>query len=124
MLHDAELAQRLGAVNHATPLMFGQPGRLLDPVKKRSPQMKALRPKPQPLLPNRSHELDPAEHFVGRGAELTRLNVAWLGPDGPAAALAQGLAGMGKTALAAEIIQLWFRRFDYVFAFQAKPRKV
>jgi len=28
---------------------------------------------------------------------------------------------MGKTALAAEIIHLWHGRFDYVFAYQAKP---
>jgi tetratricopeptide (TPR) repeat protein len=121
LLKDPQKAARLGAVNHATPLMFGQAGRLLDPVAKRSPQMKRLRPQPQPLLPAGNRDLDPTEHFVGRGAELTRLNVAWLGPDGPAVALVQGLAGMGKTALAAEAIHLWHGRFDYVLAFQAKP---
>jgi hypothetical protein len=36
-------------------------------------------------------------------------------------ALVQGLAGLGKTALAAEAIHLWHRRFDWVFAFQARP---
>ena len=35
--------------------------------------------------------------------------------------MVQGLAGLGKTALAAESIHLWHRRFDGVFAFQAKP---
>ena len=65
LLHDAELVERLRAVNHATPLMFGQPGRLLDPLKKRSPQMKTLRPKPQPLLPGR-RELDLPVLFYNR----------------------------------------------------------
>ncbi len=36
-------------------------------------------------------------------------------------ALVQGLAGLGKTALIAEAIHLWHRRFDGVFAFQSKP---
>ena len=36
-------------------------------------------------------------------------------------ALVQGLAGLGKTALAAEAIHLWHPRFDGVLAFQTKP---
>jgi tetratricopeptide (TPR) repeat protein len=36
-------------------------------------------------------------------------------------ALIQGLAGLGKTALAAEAIHLLHDSFDYVLAFQAKP---
>jgi hypothetical protein len=35
-------------------------------------------------------------------------------------ALIQGLAGVGKTSLAAEMVHLGFERFDYVLAFQAK----
>ena len=42
--------------------------------------------------------------------------------DGPTAiALIQGLAGLGKTAIAAEAIDLWHHHFDYVLAFQVKP---
>ena len=113
-------AARLGAINHATPLMFGQAGRRLHPVSKRSKQLEKARPQPQPLLPGGSHELDAPRDFIGRGAELTPLNLRWRGAGAPAVALIQGMAGMGKTALAAEAIHLWFSRFDYVFAFQAK----
>ncbi len=109
------------AVDHATPLMFGQPGVLLDPARRRSQQMDHLRPKPQPLLTGGRSELDPPEVFVGRGEPLTRLGGEWLGEDGPGVALVQGLAGLGKTVLAAEAVHLWHEKFDYCFAFQAKP---
>ena len=108
-------AARLGAINHATPLMFGQAGRPLHPVSKRSKQLEKARPQP-----DGSHELAAPRDFIGRGAELTPLNLRWRGAGAPAVALIQGMAGMGKTALAAEAIHLWFSRFDYVFAFQAK----
>lgn len=121
LLRDAAEAARLGVVNHATPLMFGQPGRPPEPAPRRSDQMNRRGPRPQPLLPSRSRELDPRDDFTGRGRDLTRLNVAWFTPGGPAVALIQGLAGMGKTALAAEAVHLWHPRFDWVFAFQAKP---
>ena len=119
----AEDAEQIAyhAVDHATPLMFGRPGVLLDPARKRSRQMDRLRPQPQPLLTGGGTELDPPEVFVGRGGPLSRLADEWLGEDAPAAALIQGLAGLGKTALAAEAIHLWHERFDYVFCFQAKP---
>jgi tetratricopeptide (TPR) repeat protein len=109
------------AVDHATPLMFGRPGRLLDPARARSRQMDKLRPRPQPLLRGGSTELDPPAVFVGRGEPLARLGREWLGEEGPAVALIQGLAGLGKTVLAAEAIHLWHEPFDCVLAFQAKP---
>jgi len=126
LLRDDEQAAQLGAVNHATPLMFGQDGRLLEPARGRSEQLTRLLPRPQPLLPGGQHELDCPANFVGRREELTKLNVQWLSekePDkkGPAVALIQGLAGLGKTVLAAEAIHLWHGRFDWVLAFQAKP---
>jgi tetratricopeptide (TPR) repeat protein len=107
-------------VDHANPLMFGQPGRLLKPARKRSDQMRRLRPQPQPLLAGR-RELDKPRMFVGRGRELTQLRQQWRTAGGPAVALVQGLAGLGKTALAAESVHLWHQRFDWVLAFQAKP---
>ena len=113
--------RQFGAVDYATPLLFGQPGRLLEPVKGRSEQLARRRPQPQPLLAAGRQELDQPDHFVGRGEELTRLHNDWLRGDGPAVALVQGLAGLGKTALAAEAIALWHGRFDAVLAFQAKP---
>ncbi|MHC4475993.1 MAG: tetratricopeptide repeat protein, partial [Planctomycetota bacterium] len=121
LLREDRNVHRFAVVDHATPLIFGQAGRLLEPVGERSEQMDRVRPRPQPLVTGGSRELDRPDYFVGRGGELTRLNVEWLGKGGPAAALVQGLAGLGKTALAAEAIHLWHRRFDYVLAFQAKP---
>ncbi len=59
-------AARLGAINHATPLMFGQAGRRLHPVSKRSKQLEKARPQPQPLLPGGSPELDAPRDFIGR----------------------------------------------------------
>jgi len=121
LLQDDELSAQLRVVNHATPLMFGQDGRLLEPARGRSEQLRQLLPRPQPLLPGGKHELDCPANFVGRREELTKLNVQWLSEKGPAVALVQGLAGLGKTVLAAEAIHLWHGRFDWVLAFQAKP---
>jgi tetratricopeptide (TPR) repeat protein len=121
LLEDAEEAARLGVINHATPLMFGQSGRLVEPKAERSGQLAKRDPKPWPLLSGGAKELDPRPDFTGRGRELTRLNLEWLAPGGPAAAVIQGLAGMGKTALASEAIHLWHPRFQWVFAFQSKP---
>jgi len=108
-------------VDHATPLMFGQTGRVLEPQRRRSRQMDRLRPQPQPLLSGDRTDLDPPTSFVGRGEPLRRLGREWLGEGGPAVALVQGLAGLGKTSVAAEAIHLWHERFDYVLAFQARP---
>ncbi|MGA1867756.1 MAG: CHAT domain-containing protein [bacterium] len=113
-------ALHFDAVDPATPLIFGHPGRLFEPKASRSPQMAKLYPRPQPLLA-KSRELDQPALFVGRSAPLTRLNTSWLTEQGPAIALVQGLAGLGKTMLAAEAIHLWHPRFDYVLIFQAKP---
>ncbi len=124
LLQDREKAVNLGAVNHATPLMFGQEGRLFDPVSGRSRQMEKLRPMPQPLLSGNNRELDCPGHFVGRTREMTLLNTQWLSPGGPGVALIQGLAGLGKTVMAAEAIHLWHSRFDWVLAFQAKPVEI
>ena len=107
-------------VDHATPLVFGREVGPLHPPAGRSPALEERRPRPQPLLVG-SRELDRPERFVGRGRELTHLRTTWLAREGPAVALVQGLAGLGKTALAAEAIHLWHRDFDGVFAFQSKP---
>jgi tetratricopeptide (TPR) repeat protein len=108
------------AVDHATPLVLGAESVRIEPRAARSPQMDRQKPRPQPLLTSGSRELDPPYGFVGRGEELTRLSRGWLAAEGAAAALVQGLAGLGKTSLAAEAVNLWFDRFDYVFCFQAK----
>jgi hypothetical protein len=50
LLQDPQVESQFWAVDPVTPLMFGQEGRLLEPVAQRSPQMDRLRPQPQPLL--------------------------------------------------------------------------
>lgn len=110
-----------GAVDHATPLIFGRDVAPFAPPQGRSRQLGERRPQPQPLLPTGRIELDRPASFVGRGDELTELRGRWLVEGEPAVAVVQGLAGLGKTALVAEAIHLWHRLFAGVFAFQSKP---
>jgi hypothetical protein len=109
-------------VDHATPLLFGADPVRFEPAQRRSPELDRARPRPQPLLRGMSRELDPPEGFVGREAELARLASVRKTQDGSAVALIHGPAGIGKTAMAAEAIHLWHRRFDWVLAFQTKPQ--
>jgi tetratricopeptide (TPR) repeat protein len=109
-----------GPADGVAPLVFGAALVRVEPREKRSAQMDRRGPRPQPLLPSGSRELDPPRGFVGRGGELTELAGRWLeGAEAPVAVV-QGLAGIGKTSLAGEIIHLWFGRFDWVFCFQAR----
>jgi tetratricopeptide (TPR) repeat protein len=121
----AELLRRQapehGAVDHATPLVLGRDLAPLAPPRGRSSQLGGRRPRPQPLLPGGSTELDRPASFVGRGGPLTELRTRWLDAGAPAVAVVQGLAGLGKTAVVAEAIHLWHRSFDLVLAFQSKP---
>lgn len=110
-----------GAIDHATPLLLGRDLEALAPPPGRGAGLAKRRPRPQPLLTGGSRELDRPEIFVGRGRELTELFESWLERGRPAMAVVQGLAGLGKTSLAAEAIHLRHRHFDGVFAFQGKP---
>jgi tetratricopeptide (TPR) repeat protein len=130
MLHaHGGVARQFEAVDHATPLILGHEGQAIDVPEGCSQQIERRRPQPQPLLRGGSRELDPPDNFVGRGAELTRLADEWLprkdSDKSPqlrsSVALAQGLGGLGKTALAGEVINLWHDHFNCVFAMQAKP---
>lgn len=109
------------AVDHATPLFLGPSRLTLSPRDGRSPALDRWHPQPQPLLPG-SRELEVHERFVGRYAEIRRLRDGWLDANDNAVAVVQGLAGMGKTSIAAEAIHLYHERFrDGVFCFQSKP---
>jgi len=116
----AEAGQRgYDAADGVTPLLFGAEPLRFEPAMKRSPQLDRARPQPQPLLRGGARDLDPPGGFVGREEELARLSSALDAPEGPAAVLIHGPAGIGKSALAAEAIHLWHGRFDAVLAFQA-----
>lgn len=105
-------------LDHATPFCIGAAPIRFEAAPKRSAQLDRLRPRPQPLLRGR-RDLDPPPVFHGRGAELAALSSAWLEPGGAVIALIEGAAGVGKTALAAEMIHLWHTSFDWVFVVQA-----
>jgi tetratricopeptide (TPR) repeat protein len=121
LLRDVARKAEYEAVDHATPMVLGAEAVKFAVEKTLSAQMDRHKPKPQPLLLSGSRELDPPLGFVGRGEELTKLFQEWMDRGGgKAAALIQGLAGLGKTSIAAEIVNLGFERFDYVLAFQGK----
>ena len=117
-----DIALSFHPVDHVTPVFFGasqQGFRIKNGV---SQQLHYRDPQPQPLLPCDSGDFNVPETFVGRIKELTQIAHRWL-PDGASGlALIQGLGGMGKTTLAAEIIHIWHSYFDYVFVFQSKNR--
>ncbi|HEX3763027.1 MAG TPA: S8 family serine peptidase, partial [Kofleriaceae bacterium] len=110
-------------VDHETPVVFGGPPLRLAAHRRRSPQLDRRRPRPYPLLASGSKDLDPPDGFVGRGVELSHLYRQWFdAPDAPRVTVLRGLAGLGKTAMAAEMIHLWHGGFDLVLCFQAKGR--
>src|SRR6185437_4844811 len=94
-------------VDHATPVVLGAEAVRFATQKRRSGQMDRQGPRPQPILPSGSRELDRPQGFVGRGEELTKLFGKWMDREAvQPVALIQGLAGLGKTSLAAEAIHL------------------
>lgn len=111
------------ACDHATPVLYG----LADPSLPLPKGKSAYKNRRDPLLGARIAELDIRSHphFVGRTWELAGLGAHFIGYQKSAGvepvALLQGMGGMGKTALAAELLNLWHTQFDWVLTFQAKP---
>ena len=113
---------RFVAWDHVTPVLYGaeQPGLTL--LQGRSPELNPRDPRLHRIaeLTTASHE-----HFVGRTWELAGLGAEFIGSSSgvevkPVAVII-GLGGMGKTALVAEALDLWKRRFEWVLLYQAKP---
>ena len=109
-------ANHYDACDHATPMLYGAADCGLMMHHGNTP-LPAIHPRLKIV------ELKAHSRFVGRSRELAQLGARWLkaGDRCPVAVL-RGLGGMGKTALAAETIDLWHENFNWVFAFQFKPR--
>ena len=116
------VSAHFAACDHATPVLYGaeQPGLAL--AKGRSQEANPPNPRLHQIteLTTASHE-----HFVGRTWELAGLGSDFIGSragvDVKPVAVIIGLGGMGKTALVAEALALWERRFEWVLLYQAKP---
>jgi tetratricopeptide (TPR) repeat protein len=115
-------ATAYSACDHATPVLYGLADPGLPLPKGKSPYHHRRDPRLMKIgeLNIREHP-----HFVGRTWELAELGARVIGHQRSASvtpvALVQGMGGMGKTALAAEAIDLWKEQFDWVLLFQAKP---
>ncbi|MDM8568298.1 CHAT domain-containing protein, partial [Thiotrichales bacterium HSG1] len=119
----SELAKdtTIAAIEHVTPLLFGQDRWLLQAANKRNSEQKRYpEQRFQPLLSDAKYGFKARSHFVGRSQELTKLKRNWLAADKSSVVLVQGLAGLGKTALAAEAINLWHNQFDLVLVVQSR----
>ncbi|MDX1997773.1 MAG: CHAT domain-containing protein [Thermoanaerobaculia bacterium] len=113
---------RYSAADPATPVLFGAEDAGLKLPPGRSP---ALDGRDRRLHRLAELTLSSHEHFVGRVWELDGLGAEFIGTTKGAevkpVAVITGLGGMGKTALVAEVIDLWEGRFAWVATYQAKP---
>ena len=113
---------RYAACDHATPVLYGAEQTGLVLPQGRSAALDSRDPRLHHI-----NELTPAAHahFVGRTWELAGLGAEFIGSSDGAevkpVAVITGLGGMGKTALAAEVLALWQTRFDWLLLYQAKP---
>ncbi|MDI3283852.1 CHAT domain-containing protein [Polyangium sp. 15x6] len=120
LVDDAQRAGQYHPADHADPVILGARRVQLRPASGASAQMERRDPRPPPLLPRPIRDLDPPHGFLGRSVELGRLGREWIDGTTQPMALLTGLAGMGKTTLAAEAIHLWHDRFRVVLAFQSR----
>lgn len=109
--------------DHATPVLYGRADPEL-PLPKGKSDYKTQRTR-RLGVPIRELDIREHPHFVGRTWELAALGANFIGYQKSATvqpvALIQGIGGMGKTALAAEALDLWEKQFDWILLFQAKP---
>ena len=106
--------------DHAAPLLFGAEQTGLTGRARR----KQAHPPPSKYLPALG-ELAAQPNFVGRIRELASIGRELMHESAHKVALQiTGIGGMGKTALAAEVVDAWQSRFDWVLLFQAKPHSI
>lgn len=113
---------RFSASDLATPVLFGAEDAGLRVPPGRSA---ALDGRDRRLHKIAELTLASHESFVGRTWELDGLGAEFIGAKassgGKPVAVVTGLGGMGKTALVAEVLDLWEGRFEWVATYQAKP---
>lgn len=111
---------RFSPCDHATPVLFGAEQTNLLGMHISGGAISAT-----PRNPAALGEFVPHDNFVGRTWELATLGRALMhAPADKVAAQITGMAGMGKTALAAEVVDVWQSRFDWLLLFQAKPNEI
>lgn len=106
--------RRFTAADSATPLLYGDAD--LKIVNGRSPAIDGRRRRIREI-----GELARHEGFVGRTWELAGLGSDFIGTGEKPIAQIVGIGGMGKTALAAEVLDVWEEGFDWVLIYQGKP---
>jgi hypothetical protein len=113
---------RYAACDHATPVLYGEESIGLSLPKGRSAGLDKCDPRLHQIAELTSHS---HEHFVGRTWELAGMGAEFIassrGEEVKPVAVITGLGGMGKTALVAEALSLWEKRFEWVLLYQAKP---
>jgi tetratricopeptide (TPR) repeat protein len=108
---------RYNPADPATPVLYGAEDVGITLPESRSP---AAGP-PRLPLGNYAELHRSSPHFVGRARELSELETWCLRDGGKPVAVITGLGGMGKSALAAEVLDLYGESFDHVLAFRCGP---
>ncbi len=121
LLHDhGQYSSYFAVCDHATPVLYGSddPGLIFRSGESSAPNTRRKSLKSVAGLPAVGHST-----FVGRTWELADLGANFIGAMGSKevspVAFIVGLPGVGKTALSAEILELWGSRFEHAIYCQA-----
>ncbi len=107
------------ASDAATSVLFGGDAAAFCITQGRSPAADRREPRLHEIA-----ELHLRQHasFIGRSFELASLGAHFIGMSGKPVAVIKGLGGMGKSALCAEVVDVWQAQFTWILLYQAKPQ--
>lgn len=100
--------------DHYTAILYGCELPAFAPTNERSRMLSIRNRQLNPM-----HRLQPAPYFVGRSDELNRLARYFAADSEVSMIHLSGPAGIGKSTLLAEVVDLWQANFDWVLAFSA-----